>query len=221
MDVRIDYLAPVSRVVDRLRSFGVPDNRIHLTGFPLPAKLIAQTESALARRLHRLDPSGAFQSQADKAAAAFIRDLVQPPLMEPIVMTIAIGGAGGQLRHVSQILKSVRKRVLADKLSLNLVAGTRADVAETLRRIVQTTGLSLGKNGGVEILFAAEHKQYFRLFKDCLSTTDLLWTKPSELVFYAALGLPMLWLLLWAGRNTQTATGFSPMMRRWTPAVLP
>ncbi len=192
IDVRIDYLAPVSRVVDRLRSFGVPDSRIHLTGFPLPAKLIAQTESALARRLHRLDPSGAFQSQADKAAAACIRDLVQPSPMQPIVMTVAIGGAGGQLRHVSQILRSVRKCVLAGKLSLNLVAGTRADVAETLRNIVQTTGLPLEKNKGVEILFAAEHKQYFRLFEDCLGATDLLWTKPSELVFYAALGLPML-----------------------------
>jgi hypothetical protein len=188
----IDYLAPVSRVVDRLRSFGVPDQRIHLTGFPLPAKLIAHTESSLARRLHKLDPALVFRNRADRAAASFIQDLPQPSSMKPIVMTIAIGGAGGQLRHVSQILKSVRKQILAGKLSLNLVAGTRADVAETLRNIVQNAGLSLGKNRGVEILFATEYKVYFRLFEDCLAATDLLWTKPSELVFYAALGLPML-----------------------------
>ncbi len=192
MHVCIDYLAPVSRVVDRLRSFGVPDKRIHLTGFPLPAKLIAQTESALARRLHRLDPALAFRNQADKAALSLIQDLLQPSSTEPIAMTIAIGGAGGQIRHVSRILKSVRKRILAGQLSLTLVAGTRADVAEILRNIVLNTGLSLEKNKGVEILFAAEYKEYFRLFEDCLAATDLLWTKPSELVFYAALGLPML-----------------------------
>jgi hypothetical protein len=29
-------------------------------------------------------------------------------------------------------------------------------------------------------------------FEDCLADTDILWTKPSELVFYAALGLPIL-----------------------------
>ena len=190
MHVCIDYLAPVSGVVDRLRSFGVPDKRIHLTGFPLPAKLIAQTESALARRLHRLDPALAFRNQADKAAWAPIHDLLQPSSTEPIAMTIAIGGAGGQTRHVSQILMSVRKRILAGQLSLTLVAGTRADVAEILLNIVRNTGLSLDE--GVEILFAAEYKEYFRLFEDCLAATDLLWTKPSELVFYAALGLPML-----------------------------
>jgi hypothetical protein len=190
--VCIEYLAPVTRVVDRLRSFGVPDQRIHLTGFPLPAKLTAQAKPALARRLHRLDPARAFRSRADKAAAAFVQEIPQPASTEPMVMTVAIGGAGGQTGHVDQILKSVRKRVLDGKLKLNLVAGTRADLVENLRKMVRNTGLSLENNKGVEILFAAEHKEYFRLFDNCLAATDLLWTKPSELVFYAALGLPIL-----------------------------
>ena len=191
-DVCIEYLAPVDRVVDRLRSFGVPEKRIHLTGFPLPTKLIGQTEAALARRLHRLDPERAFCSRTNKAQSTLIRDFLQCSSMEPIVMSIAIGGAGGQLWHVSKILKSIRKRIMAGKLNLNLIAGTRADVAERLRHLVETTGLPLENNHGVNILYAAELKEYFRLFDDCLAGTDVLWTKPSELVFYAALGLPML-----------------------------
>jgi UDP-N-acetylglucosamine:LPS N-acetylglucosamine transferase len=35
-------------------------------------------------------------------------------------------------------------------------------------------------------------REYFRKFEDCLAKTDVLWTKPSELTFYAALGIPML-----------------------------
>ena len=35
-------------------------------------------------------------------------------------------------------------------------------------------------------------KEYFEKFNDCLHCTDILWTKPSELVFYTALGLPII-----------------------------
>ena len=34
--------------------------------------------------------------------------------------------------------------------------------------------------------------EYFRLFNLCLRNTDVLWTKPSELSFYAGLGLPII-----------------------------
>jgi len=33
---------------------------------------------------------------------------------------------------------------------------------------------------------------YFALFNKVLLTTDILWTKPSELSFYAGLGLPII-----------------------------
>jgi hypothetical protein len=188
----IDYFAPVSRVADRLRSFGVPEKHIHLTGFPLPAKLVAQAPSALARRLHRLDPARSFRHQAGKECAGFIQDSLQSASMEPIAMTIAIGGAGSQTRHVGPILKSVRKQILAGKMRLHLIAGTRADVADTLRKMIQIAGLSPENRNQVEVIFAAEPKEYFHRFEDCLAATDLLWTKPSELVFYAALGLPLL-----------------------------
>ena len=35
-------------------------------------------------------------------------------------------------------------------------------------------------------------ESYFDLFNQCLQTTDILWTKPSELSFYCALGIPII-----------------------------
>lgn len=192
MEVAIEYLAPVQRVVDRLRSFGVPQKRIHLTGFPLPEKLVANSQSSLARRIHRLDPTGAFRNQMGNKTAALFRNSIQPSSVEPIALTLAIGGAGSQIPHLGQILKSLRKGIQERKFRLTLVAGTRADVAETLGRMVQAVGLSMEDENVVKVLFAARPEEYFRLFEDCLENTDLLWTKPSELVFYAALGLPIL-----------------------------
>jgi hypothetical protein len=45
---------------------------------------------------------------------------------------------------------------------------------------------------GVNIIFAPDKLDYFRKFNECLHTTDILWTKPSELSFYCALGLPII-----------------------------
>jgi len=188
----IDYLAPLKRVAERLRSFGVPDQRIHVTGFPLPARLVRQTQPALARRLHRLDPKSAFRAQAPESIGAFLRNNAPPSLMRPIALTMAIGGAGAQTRQVGQILQSLRGQILSGKLSLTLVAGMRPDVAGVLLKMVQSAKLAACIEDGIKILLADDTSQYFQLFEDCLAETDLLWTKPSELVFYAALGLPLL-----------------------------
>ena len=35
-------------------------------------------------------------------------------------------------------------------------------------------------------------EDYFRVFNETLRETDILWTKPSELSFYAGLGIPII-----------------------------
>jgi hypothetical protein len=47
----------------------------------------------------------------------------------------------------------------------------------------------LGKH--IHIVFANTKFEYFEKFNHALRTTDILWTKPSELSFYAALGIPL------------------------------
>ena len=43
----------------------------------------------------------------------------------------------------------------------------------------------------VEVLQEPDFDSYYEAMNALLARTDVLWTKPSELTFYAALGLPI------------------------------
>jgi hypothetical protein len=189
---RITYFAPTSGVVDRLRSFGVRPERIHLTGFPLPPMLVREAPNAIAHRLRRLDPSSAFRNQPPAGFAPIDGQYCKSLDREPICLTVAIGGAGAQVTQACLIVQSLRKLVHEGKMEIKLMAGVRPHVARVLAR--QLTQASLGEylGCGIEICLASSLSEYFRLFDACLASTDLLWTKPSELAFYAALGIPLL-----------------------------
>jgi hypothetical protein len=80
----------------------------------------------------------------------------------------------------------------AGDLRLTLVAGSRADVRKRFELQIAAARLEprLGRN--LEILFEQDTARYFERFDSMLADTDVLWTKPSELVFYAGLGIPLL-----------------------------
>lgn len=44
----------------------------------------------------------------------------------------------------------------------------------------------------IEIIFEKDIETYFQKFNLVLRKTDILWTKPSELSFYCALGIPVI-----------------------------
>jgi hypothetical protein len=58
--------------------------------------------------------------------------------------------------------------------------------------LIQKAGLADRLNQNLKIIFAIDKDDYFSLFNQSLRVTDILWTKPSELVFYAALGIPII-----------------------------
>ena len=72
-----------------------------------------------------------------------------------------------------------------------LVAGVRAAVEARFREEIQLAGLEGSLGQGLEILRADSLEEYFDRFDAVMARTDALWTKPSELSFYAALGLPL------------------------------
>jgi UDP-N-acetylglucosamine:LPS N-acetylglucosamine transferase len=72
-----------------------------------------------------------------------------------------------------------------------LVAGVRAAVEARFREEIQLAGLEGALGQGLEILRADSLEEYFDRFDAVMARTDALWTKPSELSFYAALGLPL------------------------------
>jgi hypothetical protein len=195
-ETMITYLAPTDRVRRRLKSYGVPGERIVMTGFPLPHRLIGGHEAPilkqhLKRRLRVLDPKGRFLRESRDEVGNFLGDLGSASDVPHLAF--AVGGAGAQTELVPRFLPSLRKRLASGKLRLTLVAGIRPEVAELFRACIRDNGLDEHEgSGGVSILEARSHSEYFTKFDDLLASADVLWTKPSEVSFYAALGIPLI-----------------------------
>lgn len=191
---KVHYFAPSGRVVRRLRAYGVPKEQIQLTGFPLPHGLVGGDDAPvlrqnLAARLARLDPHKVFQRQFQRDLEGF--DTLPTPDGPPHLV-FAVGGAGAQSELPARFLPSLSGMLRAGELRLTLVAGSRADVKRRFEQQIESNRLLelVGKN--LDILFEEDTDSYFERFESLLATTDILWTKPSELVFYAGLGLPLL-----------------------------
>jgi hypothetical protein len=193
---RIHYLVPGARTARRLRTYGVPPKQITFTGFPLPPELLGgrdlpELKRNLAARLQRLDPSGMFREVYGDEVDHFLA--VPPPTggaRIPLV-TFAVGGAGAQAGLPRRFLPGFRRPLEEGRLRLALVAGVRKDVAEQFMRAIEEAGLGKLLGGAVTILEAPALPSYFTRFNALLAETDVLWTKPSELTFFAALGLPL------------------------------
>jgi hypothetical protein len=193
---RIRYLVPTHRAGRRLEAYGVPAAQITFTGFPLPHALVggpglAPLLANLRGRLVRLDPAGAFRREQGDLIAHVLGPLPAAEERRPPLLTFAVGGAGAQAGLARQFLPSLRPALLEGRLRLALVAGIRADVRDALEDALAAAGLSEAVGVGVEILFEPGLDAYLAEMDRLLARTDVLWTKPSELCFYAALGLPL------------------------------
>jgi hypothetical protein len=193
---RIRYLVPTHRAGRRLESYGVPAEQITFTGFPLPHELVggpglASLLANLRQRLVRLDPSGAFRREQGELLGHVLGPLPVPE--EPLapLLTFAVGGAGAQAGLARAFLPSLRRPILDGRLRLALVAGVRDEVRNALEDALAAAQLSEAVGHGVEILHAPDLDGYLAQMNALLGRTDVLWTKPSELCFFAALGIPL------------------------------
>lgn len=193
---RIIYLAPNKRVKERLQLYGVREQNIYITGFPLPKENIGGTNqsilrSDLATRLYNLDPKGIYRRKYEKLIEGYlcpIKEIKKPN--RPLTITFAVGGAGAQRDIGILILKRLKNHIKNKKIHLNLVAGVRNDVYIYFQNEVKRLGLINSEN--VKIVYAEDKITYFKIFNKILRRTDILWTKPSELTFYSGLGLPII-----------------------------
>ncbi len=196
-ETRIIYFAPNGTSAQRLFSYGVPQRNILVTGFPLPLELLGNRElsvlkSDLGKRLGRLDPRGMFHALYHHSIDAFLSKSykpIHPELPPPLTITYVVGGAGAQKEIALKIAKSLKKKIKNGHAALNLVAGTRTEVRDYFQKI-RTEVLNDHQN--VTIVWAETNEAYFDAFNKILHTTDVLWTKPSELSFYCALGIPII-----------------------------
>jgi hypothetical protein len=83
----------------------------------------------------------------------------------------------------------VREKLKRGEMILNLVAGVKDKVKAYFKRVKS------------ELLPECPHRRvvsdhtkdgYFEQFSQALRETDILWTKPPELSFYAGLGIPLI-----------------------------
>ncbi|MCG8525160.1 MAG: hypothetical protein MI748_02190 [Opitutales bacterium] len=185
----ITYLAPSNEARYRLLQYGVPKERVRVTGFPLPEENVATVEMDLSRRLGRLDTNNTFLNRYRHTVFNILGSPTHSN--EPITITYAVGGAGAQMNVAEKILKSLKAELKNDTYRLNLIAGTRLEVKAYFEKIIADLGLELELDRSIRILYEPNIQDYFTLFNQFLRTTDILWTKPSELVFYAGLGIPL------------------------------
>lgn len=195
---RIRYLAPTGRVVERLKLYGIRAENIFLTGFPLPKELIGGARAQvikrdLSRRLRNLDPNEIFNTKYSRTLAANLgARWRQLDHKHPLTVTFSVGGAGAQTALGLTIAESLRDKISQGKVRLNLVAGTHHDAAGAYQQAVRELKLTKYVGHSINVLHSENRPDYFSSFASALHTTDILWTKPSELSFYTGLGLPII-----------------------------
>lgn len=192
---RIRYFAPSDRVRRRLQAYGVAEERILQTGFPLPPSLtggddLAVLRANLAARLRRLDPKGRFVAGHAEELETFLPEFAATHDDRPPLLTFAVGGSGAQVDIAEQAIAALARMIQARRIRLGLVAGIRPEVHARMVRALAAAGLQ-ADGEAVTLVYETQFEAYAEAFDQLLARSDALWTKTSEMSFYAALGLPI------------------------------
>jgi hypothetical protein len=190
----IYYFAPCGKAAQRLKAYGVPDERIFITGFPLPIELLGDEnlsvlKSNLGKRLRRLDPQNIFWQRHGVNVEYFLgQENCIKNAESRLTITYAVGGAGALKEIGGKIAESLKEFIQNGSVKLNLVAGTKENVRDYF---IPVKNKICNDDNKINVIYSTSMHEYFDLFNSALNDTDVLWTKPSELSFYTALGIPI------------------------------
>lgn len=188
----ITYFSPCQTASNRLKQYGINEKNIILTGFPFPQELIGTAkkeilENNFIKRLLKLTKNEQTLLNLLKNLDLSNYNATSSLNDNKLEITLAIGGAGAQKNLAKKIIEDLENQLLEDNIKLNLVAGIKREVNEYFIHLCQKAQL---KN--INIIYADNFDEYYNLFNKTIANTDVLITKPSELTFYCALGLPIL-----------------------------
>jgi len=188
---KIKYFAPCTWVRDRLKLYGVKTENIFLTGYPLPKENIGVNleilKDDMRHRILNLDPNKGYRSLYDPLINSTLGKLPDKA-NHPLTIMFSIGGAGAQKEIALHAINSLKDKIKNRKLRFIVAVGVREELAKYFADNIK--GLEL--DGWVYILSGITTDEYFKNFNEALRETDILWTKPSELSFYAGLGIPII-----------------------------
>lgn len=184
---RIKYFASSERVVERLKLYGVKEENIFLTGFPLPKDDINKDD--LRERFLNLDPEKKYFEKYKKLVEEKLGKLPEKS-NHPLTIMFSVGGAGAQKEIGIKILKCLFSKIKLNQIMVILSVGIKEKVRKYFEKNIEELGLKECQN--VEVISDDNIENYFQKFNLVLKKVDILWTKPSELSFYTALGIPMI-----------------------------
>jgi len=189
---KIKYLAPCTWARDRLKLYGVDNKDIFLTGYPLPKENIGTEKMEILKedlkyRLINLDPQKRYRKMYEPLITGTLGKL---PVKSnhPLTIMFSIGGAGAQKEICVKAIHSLKEHIKKNKLRFVISVGTRRELGMYFQNNIKELKL----DGWVHILYGNTTEGYFKVFNEYLRETDVLWTKPSELSFYAGLGIPII-----------------------------
>jgi hypothetical protein len=194
---KIQYFAPTERVVERLKLYGVKTENIFFTGYPLPLENIGNRnlnvlKRDLGRRLINLDPQRKYLDQYNVLIKKHIGRISEKS-GHILTIMFAVGGAGLQKEIGMELIKSFACKIKDKKIKIILSAGTNQNVKDYFLKEIKNLELGLNfADKDIEIIFNKNIQNYFTDFNIALRTTDILYTKPSELSFYTGLGIPII-----------------------------
>jgi len=184
---KIKYFVPTERVVERLKLYGIKEENIFFTGYPLPSGNIGSENLEILKedlryRLLNLDPEKRYFKKYKILIEKYLGKLPTKS-NHPLTIMFSLGGAGVQKEIGIKILKSLKEKIQKDKIKIILSIGIKEKIKEYFEKKIKNK---------IEIIFEKEIENYFQRFNHSLRKTDILWTKPSELSFYSALGIPII-----------------------------
>jgi len=193
---RIKYFAPNRRTAERLKCYGVKDENIFFTGYPLPPEIIGSEQMEVLKddfrkRLVNLDPQKRYIERY-KILVENKLGILPKKSDHPLTILFSVGGAGAQKELALKIMKSLINEIRSGEIKFILSAGIKKKVKDYFEKELFDKPDFKGAESSIAILYQESIEDYFREFNQNLRKTDILWTKPSELSFYSALGIPIL-----------------------------
>ena len=193
---KIKYFAPNGRIAERLKCYGVKEEKIFFTGYPLPQEIIGSEQMEilkddLRKRLFNLDPQKKFLEKY-KILVENKLGVLSGKSDHPLTILFSVGGAGAQKEIALKIVKSLINEIRTGEVRTILSAGIKKKVKDYFEKELFDKPAFKGIKDGVDIIYQENLEDFFREFNQKLRKTDILWTKPSELSFYSALGMPII-----------------------------
>lgn len=171
----LEYMVPISRSADRLKSYGVPGDRIHVTGFPLP---VANTGLKDLVTLTR-----DFEIRKER---------IRRDSNVPMTIMFPFSGAGAYSNVLAELVKAMLDHLREGSVRLVVSCGDNEDAQRNAENLFVNYGLE--ESEFTEIMFDRDLFNSFDRFNLALKSVDVIVTKPGEIVFYAGLGIPMVFL---------------------------